>query len=299
LHHQFNGNTDWIFSYGSRHGQSRTYSGESGSICRQHNLDRGFIRATWLCADCLKLTGANTASPTVVVNTTLAAPVNSAISSIDVDPANANHILVTLSSYGVPSVFESTNGGAAFTSIEGNLPDMPVRWGLFAPANAQLNGSTGGNGGILLGTELGVWTTSVINGASTVWIPNNAGLANVRTDMLRYRSSDNTVFAATHGRGLFTTILPTVVTGIIDPGNTKDFIKYINAENNRLLIVAGTLQTRTMTTQLFNMGGQLLYKASDRYQNTTIDLRSLPAGVYTLRCTGDKKENFVQKFVKQ
>ena len=246
-----------------------------------------------------KLTSANTASPTVVVNTTLGAPAGSAISSIDVDPANANHILVTLSSFGVPSVFESTNGGASFISIEGNLPDMPIRWGLFAPANAQLNGASGGNGGILLGTELGVWTTSVINGASTVWIPNNSGLANVRTDMLKYRISDNTVLAATHGRGLFTTILPTVVTGFNDPGNTKDFIKYINAENNRLLIVTGTLQTRTMTTQLFNMAGQRLYRASDRYQNTTIDLRSLPAGVYTVKCTGDKKENFTRKFVKQ
>ena len=31
------------------------------------------------------------------------------------------------------------------------------------------------------------------------------GMANVRVDMLTLRKSDNTVIAATHGRGLFTT----------------------------------------------------------------------------------------------
>jgi hypothetical protein len=138
----------------------------------------------------------------------------------------------------------------------------------------------------------------LITGSSTQWIPNNAGQANVRTDMLKYRSSDNTVAAATHGRGLFTTTLPTVVTGVGDPNITKDFIKYINPENNRLLIVAGSLQTRTMTVQLFDMTGRKLYESSGAYRNTTVSTASLPRGVYTLRCTGDRKENFVQRFVK-
>ncbi len=246
----------------------------------------------------IKFSNANTASPMAVTIANLGPTPNAAVSSIDVDPANANHILVTLSNFGVISVWESTNGGTSFLSIEGNLPDMPVRWGIFAPANAELNGTGGGLGGILLGTELGVWTTSQINGSSTQWIPNNAGQANVRTDMLKYRSSDNTVAAATHGRGLFTTTLPTVVTGVSDPNITKDFIKYINSENNRLLIVAGILQTRIMTVQLFDMTGRKLYESSGAYLNTTVSTASLPRGVYTLRCTGNNKENFVQQFVK-
>jgi hypothetical protein len=246
----------------------------------------------------LKLSNANTASPTVLVNTNIGAPAGSAISSIDVDPANSAHILVTLSSYGVPSVFESTNGGSSFVNIEGNLPDMPVRWGMFAPATAQLNGAGGGNGGILLATELGVWTTSQINGSSTVWIPNNSGLANVRTDQLQIRTSDGTVAAATHGRGLFTTALPGAVTGIGGPpSNTKDFIKYISAQANQLLIAKGNLQTRNMTIQIFNAGGQLVYESEKLYQNTTISLAGFPSGVYTLRCIGNGKEVFNRKFI--
>lgn len=246
-----------------------------------------------------KLSNANTASPAIAAAANIGNIPNAAISSIDVNPANANHILVTLSNFGVISVWESTNGGLSFSSMEGNLPDMPVRWGMFAPPNAEMNGPGGGLGGILLGTELGVWTTSQFSGGATQWMPNNNGLANVRTDMIRYRSSDNTVAVATHGRGLYTATLPTTVTGVFDPPqNTPDFIKYINAENNRLLIVTGNLTTQTMTIQLLDMAGKKLYESRNAYRTTTVSLQNLPRGAYTLRCIGNNKEIYLRKFIK-
>ena len=80
---------------------------------------------------------------------------------------------------------------------------MPVRWTMFDPRNSDW---------ALIATELGVWSTNDLNGASTDWDPTNSGLANVRVDMLQYRSSDNTIAAATHGRGLFTATIPTTTT---------------------------------------------------------------------------------------
>jgi PKD repeat protein len=56
----------------------------------------------------------------------------------------------------------------------------------------------------ILATELGVWATSNLLASSPTWVPSNSGLANVRVDMLQYRSSDKMVAAATYGRGLFT-----------------------------------------------------------------------------------------------
>ncbi len=131
------------------------------------------------------------------------------VSGIAIDPANENHMLVTYSNYGVQSVFESTNALNAtptWTNIENNLPDMPVRWVIFYPGNTDR---------ALLATELGVWSTDDLNGVSTEWTPTNIGLANTRVDMLKVRTSDNTIVAATHGRGIFTTTisntpLPTV-----------------------------------------------------------------------------------------
>jgi hypothetical protein len=246
----------------------------------------------------IKFTNANTSTPIASVSTTISAPAGAAVSSIDIHPTNSNRVLVTLSSYGVQSVWESSDGGGTFTSIEGNLPDMPVRWGLYAPSNAQLSGPSGGNGGILLATELGVWSTSVVNGTSTQWSPNNNGLANVRTDMLRFRSSDNLVVVASHGRGLFTTTLPTVVTGINDPGTTPGFIRYISASPERLLIVPGSLGTRSLSVAIFDMSGKQVYRSQGAYRSLSVSLQGWASGVYTIQCVGSGREYYSGSFLK-
>jgi len=124
------------------------------------------------------------------------------VSCIAIDPANEDHMLVTYSNFGVTSIYESQNATQAsptWTAVEGNLPDMPVRWAMFDPRNSDW---------ALIATDLGVWSTDDLNGASTDWDPTSTGLANVRVDMLQYRSSDRTIAAATHGRGLYTATVP-------------------------------------------------------------------------------------------
>ena len=148
---------------------------------------------------------------------------NVTVSCIAVDPATEDHILVTYSNYGVTHVIETHNASAAtptWTNVTGNLPDMPVRWALFYPGDPTK---------AIIATELGVWTTDLINGSSTTWDPTNTGLANVEVDMLAYRAADRTLAAATHGRGMFTCTLPsglsvddnlanlTLSTGILTP----------------------------------------------------------------------------------
>ena len=144
------------------------------------------------------INNANTGTSNTI-NFLTATGVTGSVSCISVDPANENHILVTYSNYGVNSIWETINGGTSWTSVEGNLPDMPVRWVMFDPRNSDW---------AIIATELGVWSTDNINGGSTDWGPTNSGLANVRVDMLQYRSSDRTIAAATHGRGLFTAVVP-------------------------------------------------------------------------------------------
>ncbi len=141
----------------------------------------------------VRVDNAHTASPSGTDITGGSMPSGS-VSCIAIEDGNDNHLLVTYSNYGVTSVWETTNGGTSWTSVEGNLPDMPVRWALFNPNDATQ---------AMLATELGTWTTDNLMGGATVWGPSNNGMANVRTDMLQIRSSDKLVIAATHGRGLF------------------------------------------------------------------------------------------------
>ena len=153
----------------------------------------------------VRVDNANTAPIATPAGALPGAAAGAYISSIDVEPGNANHLLVTLSNYGVVSVYESTDGGTSFTNVEGNLPDIPVRWGMFLPTGVTL--SPNAISGVVLGTELGVFSTTALSGGATAWTANNYGLANVRVDMLTYRSSTRTLLAATHGRGIYTATL--------------------------------------------------------------------------------------------
>lgn len=119
------------------------------------------------------------------------------ISCIELGTDEQN-IIVAYSNYGINNLFVTANGGATWTAIDGNLPDMPVRWAMFYPGS--------NNTKAIIATETGIWQTELINGSSTVWDPET-GFPNVRTDMLQYRASDGLLSAATHGRGLFTTIV--------------------------------------------------------------------------------------------
>ncbi|MEQ9374548.1 MAG: PKD domain-containing protein [Imperialibacter sp.] len=118
---------------------------------------------------------------------------NGWISSIEVGQ-DENHLLVTFSNYGVNSVWYTADGGTTWTSKEGNLPNIPVRWAMFNPTNFDE---------VILATEMGIWGTKSVTAASPTWAQFSNGLANVRVDMLQMRDSDFEVIAATHGRGLY------------------------------------------------------------------------------------------------
>lgn len=115
------------------------------------------------------------------------------ISSIDIGDSN-DQILVTFSNYGVESVWYTKDGGENWEDIERNLPDIPVRHGIFNPNDDKK---------IILATELGVWGIENIFDESSEWVNYNLGLPNVRVDMLKARKSDSVLAIATHGRGVF------------------------------------------------------------------------------------------------
>jgi PKD repeat protein len=99
---------------------------------------------------------------------------------------------------GLKNIWVTYDDGAEWTSIEGDLPDLPVRWAIFDPANHDR---------AMIATDAGIWTTEDINGDNTHWEPTNPdnGMPFVRVDMLQVREADKVVLGATYGRGLMTT----------------------------------------------------------------------------------------------
>lgn len=170
---------------------------------------------------------------TTILNPTQIAGETGVISCVEIG-ANENELLITKSNYNVKSVYYTNNGGSTWTSKDEStygLPNIPVRYALFNPLDRKQ---------VLLATELGVWSTTDITASNPDWQPTNANLANVRCDMLRYRSADNTVAVATHGRGIFTTKLTSCPTNVVKTGNmsgTETVLSgtYINGKTTNII----------------------------------------------------------------
>jgi hypothetical protein len=210
------------------------------------------------------------------------------ISSIDIGGSD-DTLVVTFSNYGIPSVWQSYNGGQTWQDKEGNLPDMPIRWVLYHPESTKH---------ALLATETGVWSTSNLNQANVVWTPDVAGMANVRVDMLSFRESDNTVLAASHGRGLFTAIWD-VVTGTgekekpdlrIYPNPTTGIanISFTGGSGNSLKVAVTDLNGRILLEENRNTTGS---------SPSRVDLSPLPNGVYFIHIIRDGKTLKTEKII--
>lgn len=144
--------------------------------------------------------------PTRSTITSSTFPGNGYISSIAVDPTNGNNVVVSFSNYGVISVFQSTDGGNTWSAIAGNLEQNPdgsgngpaVKWVNILPAKGSSPAK------YFVATSTGLYATSTINGANTVWVKEGASsIGNIPVDMVISRPSDNLVVVGTHGNGVY------------------------------------------------------------------------------------------------
>ena len=123
---------------------------------------------------------------------------NRFIAGVTVDQTNPAHAYAIFNGYsrrfvpggGVGHVFETWNGGASWTDISGNLPDIA--------SDALVIGK----GKLALATDAGVYGAAEGQGATTVWSVLGSGLPNAAVDDLT-QGPDGMIYAATHGRGIW------------------------------------------------------------------------------------------------
>lgn len=127
------------------------------------------------------------------------------ISSVAVDPRNADKLMVSFSNYNVYSIFSSEDGGKTWVKAAGNLEqfgtglgDGPsVRWLSILPVE---DGTV-----YLAATSAGFFATDTLKGLNTQWVQQASGeIGNMVCDMFDVRSSDGTIALATHGNGIYT-----------------------------------------------------------------------------------------------
>jgi photosystem II stability/assembly factor-like uncharacterized protein len=203
-------------------------------------------------------------------------------------------LLVSFSNYGVSSIWMTTDGGQSWKEKEGNLPDMPVRWAMLHPQNS---------GQAMLATETGIWTTNMLLDDETTWYPATDGMANVRVDMLRWRDSDQTVIAASHGRGVFTAHWDVdVYTSLNEAIADKVQITLSpNPVKNQLQVTLQDSHVSDVEIQIFDAQGKRVMSIAEPHAangTLTIDLQHLAPGNYLLRMSAGNV-GATKKFIKQ
>ena len=115
------------------------------------------------------------------------------ISRTVIDPNNSSIAYVTVSSFGVPNVFRTTDlatGTPTWTNISGTIPQVPVSAFIVDPAASNI---------LYAGTDIGVFV-SIDSGVS--WEPFGTDLPRVAVFDLA-KTPGNMIRIATHGRGMW------------------------------------------------------------------------------------------------
>jgi photosystem II stability/assembly factor-like uncharacterized protein len=209
------------------------------------------------------------------------------ITYIAVSPTDPNFVYYTNSGYTAGSkVWGSSNGGASWLNYSGTLPNVPVNTIVY---------QNGTNEVLYVGTDLGVYYT---NATMSDWIQYNTGLPNVVVNELEISYVNNKLWAATFGRGLWSSDLNTLGVGIQNMQSVSNSYKiYPNPSSGNFTISQSLLDKSNI--EIYNVVGEKIYQTQMINQQTTIDLSLQSKGVYFVKITDDKNNVSNKKIVIQ
>jgi hypothetical protein len=199
-----------------------------------------------------------------------------------------NDIFVTMHNYGVNNIWYTNDKGATWQAKDGNLPDLPVKAILQNPLNLEE---------VIIGTELGVWYTANFSNANPTWLTSYNGMSNVKVLDLDLRD-DNMVFAATHGRGVFSGQFSAESLAVKTQLFSSSEIKvYPTVSKGELKIISQRNFGKTEMS-IYNLSGQNIH--SEVINLSTIESRlnvtHLSSGMYLMKFSNENK-NITHKFL--
>jgi hypothetical protein len=224
------------------------------------------------------------------------------VTAIAVDPLAAKSAFASYSGFSCPGIsgcdglghlFFTSNSGAAWTKVDGNLPDVPVNDIVIDPDDSTDNT-------VYVATDSGVYASAnAIAGPATTWTVLQTGLPNSQVLSLRLNNASRTLVAATHGRGMWNIKLPTASKSIaltsLTPvsANAGDAAFLLTAAGSNFTsqsainfngtpltttFVSATTLTATVPTAQISCAGPLFVSVTDPVEGSTNPLRFTVGG---------------------
>ncbi len=231
-----------------------------------------------------------------------AAPDESWIIDLAVNPTDGDEVIAVFSNYNVTGLFHTTDGGETWTAIEGNLTGDNNNLGPSLRSAVIIPSDEGSV--YLVGTSTGLYSTLSLNGSNTQWgqeAVDEVGHAVV--SHLSSRISDGNIAAATHGRGMF---LGGFEGSVINPRLAEEFTLNQNYPNpfNGITTIEYDLPVESFVTiNLYDLLGRKVKevvnnerKAAFRGWQENIDMQGMASGMYIYRIVANPVTDTVSTF---
>lgn len=215
------------------------------------------------------------------------------VTSISINPINADQVMVTLGNYGNDNyVYYSSNAGAAdpvFNTIQSNLPKAPVYSGII-----ELHGNNA-----IVGTDVGLFSTNNLSSGNPQWAADMTNLGNVVvTDIGQQTMKDyhimnyGVIYLATYGRGLWMDSTYYAPVGLDEATFTVPVHGNLavspNPANDVINISGKLLNGSELVVEIFDLTGRIVLTENLGYQpkgefSKVMNINKLPAGSYILK----------------
>ena len=243
-----------------------------------------------------------------------------AITSIAIDPQDANKVVVTLGNYGNDDYVFYATDGVTFTSVQNNLPKVP--------AYSSLIENT--TGLVMIGTEKGIYTSEDM----TNWTADNA-VANIPvmeikqqllenhdskyvylidevgdTTSIQYPSISNQdiVYIATYGRGIYKCedfvqgTGESIVENTTNSTNALEMNIYPNPVVSEATINFNVETAATVSYQIFDLTGRMVQNATlgnygQGSHSVNFNVNGLSNGTYIVRVQAGSTSNIAKILV--
>ncbi|MDG1237566.1 MAG: T9SS type A sorting domain-containing protein [Flavobacteriales bacterium] len=243
--------------------------------------------------------------------------VSGRIEDISVDPSNPDNVCIVTGGTSSSHVFYSTNATSdnpTFSSIDGDLPDMPVL-GCIIERDPTTDI-------IVIGTAYGVFTTDNINGNNTIWVANNSEIGAIPVyDICQqwrdwedpmeggYRKVNNpgAIYACTYGRGIWRADNLLSIQEPIEENTSIQNISstniYPNPVSQNTNLSFDLNKSSLVSISIYNLNGSLVKTIYSNVlmntgnNNIPLSTSDLSMGTYLVVVDSDQDKNVV-KFVK-
>lgn len=208
------------------------------------------------------------------------------ITRIFIHPSNPDRMWVTKSGYVAgKKIFTTSNSWLSWQNISGNLPNVPINCILYDSTTNYL----------IVGTDIGVFYSDAdqIN-----WKPYGLGMPAVYVLDLKIRQATRKLYAGTHGRGIYSVDVETLVGTNNPTSRALEARVFPNPTRNVLLFKTEQGKIFDGEIEMFDaVGRQVLSKkiARQPLEEVVLDVAALPVGLYFLQAVNSEGRTLLRE----